>query len=81
MFNSERRKHDELMRRLKASVYLLDDECTILDMQGGTVWDTEEEKKLKESQEVKCDWAVWYWMSLFVGIILLIISLVWFLHM
>jgi hypothetical protein len=82
VFNSERRNYDELMRKMKANVYILDDECTILDMQGGTVNFTEEEIKANgDETKVKCDFAVCYWFSLFFGIILLLISVTWFIHM
>ena len=70
------------MRKMRAAVAIIDDECTILDMQGGTVADTEEELKIKQDDtKVHCDYAVIYWLSLFVGIILLLISLTWFIHM
>jgi len=82
VFNSQRREYDELMRKFKANVYILDDECTILDMQGGTVAFTEEElKERNDDTKVKCDYVVCYWLSLFFGIILLLISLTWFIHM
>jgi len=82
VFNAERRNYDELMRKMRANVYILDDECTILDLQGGTVNFTEDEIKLmKDETKVKCDYAVVYWLSLFFGIILLLISLTWFIHM
>lgn len=83
VLNSKRRQYDEYLRKLKAAVFVLDDECAILDLQGGTLNDTEEEakKKNEEKDQAHCDWVVWYWMSLFLGILLLIISSIWFIHM
>ena len=70
------------MRKFKANVYILDDECTILNLQGGCLNYTDEEIEInKDDTKVKCDYAVVYWLSLFFGIILLLISLTWFLHM
>ncbi len=41
------------MRKLKANVFVLEDECSILDLQGGTLHDTEKEIKEKQNKEKK----------------------------
>ena len=70
------------MRKMRAGTYILDEECHILDLQEGTVADTEEETKLKQNEKnCNCSYALWFYMSLFLGIIFLIVSLTWLIHM
>ena len=52
------------MRKLRASVCVLDNEYQMVEIQ----------------QELNDEWVLKYWLGLFAGIICLILSLAWFLH-
>lgn len=65
VFNKERRRYNELMRKLRAGVSVLDKEYQIINIQN----------------DLNDSWVCHYWLGLFVGIISLLISVAWWIHM
>jgi hypothetical protein len=65
VFNKERRRYNELMRKLRAGVSVLDKEYQIINIQN----------------DLNDSWVCQYWLGLFVGIISLLISVAWWIHM
>jgi LMBR1 domain-containing protein 1 len=61
VFSKEKREYNDIMKKLRASVNLLDDEYKMIEMQ---------EKQQDE-------WVLSYYISLFVGIICLLFTLSW----
>jgi len=63
-FSSEKREYNATMLKLRASVCMLDNEYQMVEIQS----------------ELNDEWVLKYWLGLFVGIICLLISLAWFIH-
>jgi LMBR1 domain-containing protein 1 len=64
IFSSEKREYNATMRKLRASVCVLDNEYQMIEIQS----------------ELNDEWVLKYWFGLLLGIICLILSLSWFIH-
>jgi LMBR1 domain-containing protein 1 len=64
VFSSEKREYNSTMSKLRASVCVLDNEYQMIEIQ----------------QDLNDEWVLKYYLELFVGIICLIITLAWEIH-
>jgi hypothetical protein len=65
VFNKERRKFNDLMRKLRAGVAILDRDFQMIKIQ----------------EDLNDSWVCQYYFGLVLGIFCLIISLAWWFHM
>ena len=64
-YNKDKRKYNDIMKKLNAGVLMLDKKHNIIKLQ----------KELNDS------WVLHYYIGLFLGIIFIFITLAWFIHM
>lgn len=63
-FSKEKREYNDLMKKLRASVNVIDDQYKMIDMQ----------------ERVNEEWVLSYYLSLIAGVVCLLISLTWVTH-
>lgn len=65
VINKERRHYNDVMRKVRAGVLMLDKEYRTIQIQ----------------HELNDSWVLQYWLGLFLGILCLMISITWMVHM